>query len=38
MIPKQAKFPGLNPTAPQEPQAHRLKILTEIEACFLDRN
>ena len=30
--------PGLNPTAPQEPQAHRLKILTEIEACFLDRN
>lgn len=24
--------------APQEPQAHPLKILTEIEAYFLDRN
>ena len=29
-------YPDLNPTAPQEPQRHRLKKLTEIEAFFLD--
>ena len=29
-------YPDLNPTAPQEPQAYRLKKLTEIEAFFLD--
>ena len=28
--------PDLNPTAPQEPQAYRLKKLTEIEAYLLD--
>ena len=29
-------YPGLNPTAPQEPQAYRLKKITEIEAYLLD--
>ena len=29
-------YPDLNPTAPQEPQAYRLKKLTEIEAYLLD--
>ena len=29
-------YPDLNPPAPQEPQAYRLKILTEIEAYLLD--
>ena len=29
-------YPNLNPTTPQEPQAYRLKKLTEIEAFFLD--
>ena len=28
-------YPDLNPTAPQEPQAYRLKKLTEIEAFIL---
>ena len=28
-------YPDLNPTAPQEPQAYRLKELTEIETFFL---
>ena len=29
-------YPGLNPTAPQEPQSYRLNKLSEIEAFFLD--
>ena len=29
-------YPDLNPTAPQEHQAHRLKKLTEIETYLLD--
>ena len=29
-------YPDLNPKAPQEPQAYRLKKLTEIEAFFLN--
>ena len=29
-------YPGLNPTAPQEPQSYRLNKLFEIEAFFLD--
>ena len=29
-------YPDLNPSAPQEPQAYRLKKLTEIEVFFLD--
>ena len=29
-------YPDLNPTAPQKPQAYRLKKLTEIEVYFLD--
>ena len=29
-------YPDLNPSAPQKPQAHQLKKLTEIEAFFLD--
>ena len=29
-------YADLNPTAPQEPQAYRLKKLTEIETFFLD--
>ena len=29
-------YPDLNPTATQEPQAYRLRNLTEIEAYFLD--
>ena len=29
-------YPDLNTTAPQEPQAYRLKKLTEIEAYLLD--
>ena len=28
-------YPDLNPSAPQEPQAYRIKKLTEIEAFFL---
>ena len=30
-------YPGLNLTAPQEPQACQLKKLTEIEVFFLDK-
>ena len=30
-------YPDLNPTAPQEPQAYRLKKITEIEAYLLDQ-
>ena len=29
-------YPHLNPVAPQELQTYRLRILTEIEAYFLD--
>ena len=29
-------YPGLNPTAPQEPQLYQLNKLSEIEAFFLD--
>ena len=29
-------YPDLKPTAPQEPQAYRLKKLTKIQACLLD--
>ena len=29
-------YPDLNPTAPEEPQAYRLKKLTELEAYLLD--
>ena len=29
-------YPDLNPTELQEPQAYRLKKMTEIEAFFLD--
>ena len=29
-------YPDLNPTAPQEPQAYRLKKMTEVEAYLLD--
>ena len=29
-------YPDLSPTAPQEPQTYCLKILTDIQACFLD--
>ena len=29
-------YPDLNPTAPQEPQAYRLKKITEIEVYLLD--
>ena len=29
-------YPDLNPSAPQEPQAYRLKKLTEFEVFFLD--
>ena len=29
-------YPGLKPTAPQEPQSYRLNKLSEIEAFFLD--
>ena len=29
-------YPDLNLTAPQEPQAYRLKKITEIEAYLLD--
>ena len=29
-------YPGLSPTAPQEPQSCQLNKLSEIEACFLD--
>ena len=29
-------YPDLNPTAPQEPQAHWLKKITEIEGYLLD--
>ena len=29
-------YPGLNPTAPQEPQTYRLNKLSEIETYFLD--
>ena len=29
-------YPGLNPSAPQEPHADRSKKLTETEAFFLD--
>ena len=29
-------YPGLNPTAPQEPQTYWLNKLSEIETYFLD--
>ena len=29
-------YPGLNPSAPKEPETYRLQILTEIETFFLD--
>ena len=29
-------YPDLNPSAPQEPQAYRLRKLKEIEAYFLN--
>ena len=29
-------YPGLDPTAPQEPQTYRLNKLSEIETYFLD--
>ena len=29
-------YPGLNPTAPQEPQEYQLKKITETEAYLLD--
>ena len=29
-------YPGLNPTAPQEPQSYRLNKLYETETYFLD--
>ena len=29
-------YPDLNPSAPQEPQAYRLRKLSEIEAYFLN--
>ena len=29
-------YPGLNPTAPQEPQTYRLNKLSEIEAYFIN--
>ena len=29
-------YPDLNPTAPQEPQSHRLNKLAKIEAYFLN--
>ena len=29
-------YPGLKPTAPQEPQSYRLNKLSEIEVFFLD--
>ena len=30
-------YPDFNPTSPQEPQAYRLKMLTEIETYLLDK-
>ena len=30
-------YPGLNPTAPQEPQSYRLNKLSEIEAFFREQ-